>query len=450
MKRVLRAYLLGIAAPAGAAAWLLHGSQRGASDPVLAAVLLALGVLAANFPVMIRKNYKADAAPAIDLAFVVLFPAGAAVALVGLSRLLGDGVMCLRRNPATGKHRRRPVDLVFNTGMLMLSAAAAAVVYNGLASAELLPDGAGQFLSAVGAALALYVVNIALLVIAVAMMNRRSPFEVWAETAGVDLKLTAAVYAAGYLLALISPAHPWLAIVVLAPLAGVQLALKRAVQMRDQTIAAVESMADVVDKRDQYTFEHSQSVAKNAVLIARRLHLPDRDVETIRLAARVHDLGKIAVPDEILHKQGRLTAEEFEVMKQHPATGAEILAKFPEYREGRELVLAHHERIDGRGYPRGLAGDAIPLGARIISVADSWDAMTSDRPYRKALPAQVAMAELLRGRGIQWEPSVVEAFAATMPDVVPPEFELHPEHAAGMPLLRSLGAMAGAAISSIS
>ncbi len=450
MKRALRAYLLGIAAPAAAVVWLLLHSQRGTADPVLAAALLAAGVLAANFPVMIRKNYKADAAPAIDLAFVVLFPAGTAVALVGLSRLLGDGIMCLRRNPATGKQRRRPVDLIFNTGMLMLSAAAATVVFNGLASAELLPDGAGQFVSAVGAALSMYVINIALLVIAVAMMNRRSPIQVWAETAGVDLKLTAAVYAAGYLLALTSPAHPWIVLVVLAPLAGVQLALKRAVQMRDQTIAAVESMADVVDKRDPYTFEHSTSVARHAVRIARELHLPDRDVETIRLAARVHDLGKIAIPDEILHKEGRLTAEEFEVMKKHPATGADILAKFPEYSQGRELVLAHHERIDGRGYPHGLAADAIPLGARIIAVADSWDAMTSNRPYRKALPASVAMAELLRGRGIQWEASVVEAFAATMPDVVPPEFELEPQHAGAMPMLRSLGAMVGAAVSSIS
>ena len=439
-----------MAAPAAAITWLLFRSEQGTADPVLAGVLLAVGVLAANFPVMIRKNYKADAAPAIDLAFVVLFPAGAAVTLVGLSRLLGDGIMCLRRNPTTGKHRRRPVDLIFNTGMLMVSAGASAVVFHGLATAKLLPDGAGQFLAAVGAAVAMYVVNIALLVIAVAMMNRRSPFEVWAETAGVDVKLTAAVYAAGYLLALTSPVHPWIAIVVLAPLAGVQLALKRSVQMRDQTIAAVEAMADVVDKRDPYTFEHSQSVARHAVLIARQMHLPDRDVETIRLAARVHDLGKIAVPDEILHKAGRLSAEEFEVMKKHPATGAEILAKFPEYREGRDLVLAHHERIDGRGYPRGLAGEDIPLGARIIAVADSWDAMTSDRPYRKALPAEVAMAELLRGRGIQWEAAIVEAFAATMPDVVPPEFELQHEQVGGLPLLRSLGAIAGAAISSVS
>jgi putative nucleotidyltransferase with HDIG domain len=391
---------------------------------------------------MITKNYKADTAPAIDLAVVVLFPAATAVALVGLGRVLADGILCLRHNATTGKRRRRPIDLIFNSSQLMLAAATAAIVFQGVKSENLLPDGAGIFLAAIAAAVVMYVVNTTLVVIAVAMIGGRSPLVVWAEAAGVDLKLTAALYAAGYLLALTSVTHPWVAIVMLAPLAGLQLSLKRSVQMRDQTIAAVESMADVVDKRDPYTFQHSRSVAEHAVHIARQMHLADRDVERIRLAARVHDLGKIAVPDEVLHKRGRLTEEEFALMKNHPQTGAEILSKFPEYRRGLELVLSHHERIDGRGYPRGLSGDAIPLGARIIAVADSWDAMTSDRPYREALDQEVAMAELVRGRGTQWDSEVVAAFAATIPGVVVPEAEEARDHVA-IPLLRSLGAVAG-------
>jgi putative nucleotidyltransferase with HDIG domain len=198
-------------------------------------------------------------------------------------------------------------------------------------------------------------------------------------------------------------------------------------------------MADVVDRRDPYTFEHSQSVADHAVRTARRLRLPDKEVELIRLAARVHDLGKIAIPDEVLHKQGRLTEAEFELMKKHPQTGAEILAKFPEYKRGRELVLAHHERMDGLGYPRGLAGAAIALGARIIAVADSWDAMTSDRPYRKALASDVALGELLRGRGTQWDADVVDAFAETLAG----QPVARPRWAEVRPLLRSLGAAVG-------
>ena len=442
MNRALRLYLLGIAAPAAVVLVLMLGLPQAPSDSELAAVLVAIGVLAANFPVMIRKNYKVDATPAIDLALVVLFPPATAVALVGLVRLLGDGTLCLRRNPNTGKRRRRPIDLLFNTSQIVLTAAAAAIIYRGVLDSGALAEGAGALVAAVAAAGAMYVSTTTLVVIAVAMMSRRSPVQVWLEAAAVDWKLTASMYAAGYVLALVSATHVWVALVMLGPLAGLQLAMKRAVQMRDQTIAAVESMADVVDMRDPYTGQHSKDVALHSVRLARQMHLPESDVELIRLAARVHDLGKIAVPDEVLHKQGRLTDAEFAIMKMHPATGADILARFPEYRRGRELVLAHHERIDGRGYPRGLAGDAIPLGARVIAVADSWDAMTSNRPYRTALDPHVAMAELLRGRGIQWDAAVVNSFAASMPDLVPPEFEVEPERA-GLPLLRSLGAVAG-------
>ena len=442
MDRALRLYLLGIAAPAAVVLVLMLGLPEAPSDPVLAAVLVTIGALAANFPVMIGKNYKVDATPAIDLALVVLFPPATAVALVGLVRLLGDGTLCLRRNPNTGKRRRRPIDLLFNTSQIVLTAAAAAIIYRGVLNTGALAEGAGALVAAIAAAGAMYVSTTTLVVIAVAMLSRRGPVQVWLEAAAVDWKLTASMYAAGYVLALVSATHVWVALVMLGPLAGLQLAMKRAVQMRDQTIAAVESMADVVDMRVPYTGQHSKDVALHSVRIARQMHLPESDVELIRLAARVHDLGKIAVPDEVLYKQGRLTEAEFAIMKMHPATGADILAKFPEYRRGRELVLAHHERIDGRGYPRGLTGDAIPLGARVIAVADSWDAMTSNRPYRTALDPHVAMAELLRGRGIQWDAAVVDSFAASMPDLVPPEFEVEPDRA-GLPLLRSLGAVAG-------
>jgi putative nucleotidyltransferase with HDIG domain len=294
---------------------------------------------------------------------------------------------------------------------------------------------------AIVATAVMYTVSTGLDVIAAGLHNRRNPLEIWAEIFSADSKPTAALYVAGYLLAILSSGRPWLAVVMMVPIAAIQLALTRSVQLMEQTIAAVESMADVVDRRDPYTFQHSQSVADHAVRTARRLQLPDKEVELIRLAARVHDLGKIAVPDEVLHKQGRLTEAEFELMKKHPATGAEILAKFPEYKRGRELVLAHHERMDGLGYPRGLAGAAIALGARIIAVADSWDAMTSDRPYRKALEAEVALGELLRGRGTQWDPEVVNAFAETLPGAVPAE--AHTRWTEVRPLLRSLGAAVG-------
>jgi len=438
----IRACLLLTAAPATAVALLLlRLTPAGPGDPVLMLVLLVLGAAAANFPVMVVPRYKTDTGPAIDLAFVLLFSPATAVALVGLTRILGDGVLCFRRNPQTGTRRRSPIDLVFNSSQLMVAAACAAMIYHGVTASTALGSGLlAQLLAAALAATALYVVSTSAVVVAAGRMLRRSAFDVWAEAAGIELKQTAAIYIAGYLLAVLSNGRPLMAVVMMGPIAALQLALNRSAQIREQTVAAVESMADVVDRRDPYTYKHSQDVAAYAVRTARQLHLPDRDVEMIRLAARVHDLGKIAVPDSVLHKQGRLTDQEFELMKRHPQDGADILAKFPEYRSGRELVLAHHERVDGRGYPRGLSGSEIPLGARIIAVADAWDAMTSDRPYRAALDQGVALGELLRGRGTQWDSDVVDAFAATLPGAAA---EPEPHTGVAAPLLRSLGAVAG-------
>jgi putative nucleotidyltransferase with HDIG domain len=443
MTPLLRWYSVAIAAPAAAALLLLAGlATASVGDPLLMVLLVVFGATAVNFPIILSPKYKTDASPAIDLALVLLFPPALAVALVGLSRILGDGTLCLRRNPATGLKRRLPVDLAFNTSQLMLAAAASAVVYHGLGSPGALGTGViAQLVSAGMAALVMYVVSTSLVVVAAGRLTSRSAFQIWAESAATDLRQTGAIYAAGYVLAVVSNGHPVLAVVMMGPVAGLHLALKRSVQMREQTVAAVESMADVVDHRDPYTYQHSQSVAAHAVRTAKKLGLPDREVELIRLAARVHDLGKIAVPDEVLHKHGRLTNAEFELMKKHPQTGVDILEKFPEYRRGRELVLAHHERMDGRGYPRGLAGSAIPLGARIIAVADSWDAMTSDRPYRTALDPEVALGELLRGRGTQWDAEVVDAFAQTLPGAAELDPERHESFA--RPLLRSLGAVAG-------
>jgi putative nucleotidyltransferase with HDIG domain len=428
------------AAPAIAIIALLPAAPGAVTDPVLMAVLVTVGAVAANFPVMVSPRYKVDPTPAVYLACIVLFPPAPAVAMIGLSRALGDGALCLRRNPATGRRRRRPIDVVFNTSQLVIAASAAALPYQTLAAGG---GPASQVAGVVAAAAIMYAISTILVVIGAGLMTGRNPFDIWAEAAAVDLRQTAALYVAGYLLAVLSTGHTLLAVAMMVPVAGIQLALKRSVLLREQTINAVESMADVVDRRDPYTYQHSQSVAEHAVRTARRLRLPDHEVELIRLAARVHDLGKIAIPDEVLHKSGRLSSEEFELMKKHPETGAEILAKFPEYKRGRELVLAHHERIDGLGYPRGLAGSAIALGARIIAVADSWDAMTSDRPYRAALDGEVALTELMRGKGTQWDAEVVDAFAETLPGA-PVTGRPESWAEAGRPLLRSLGAAVGA------
>src|SRR5262249_4484170 len=213
----------------------------------------------------------------------------------------------------------------------------------------------------------------------------------------------------GFVTAILAVEHSWAPLVMVVPTAVVYLSTKRAVLLHEQTIAAVEAMADLVDRRDSYTAEHSKRVAANVAVIATALGASRDDVATMRLAARVHDLGKIALPDSVLSKPGRLTPGELTLMKTHPQLGHDILMRFPQYRKGREIVLAHHERIDGAGYPRGLSGDRIPLGARVLAVADALDAMTSSRPYRPAMRLHQAMTELRIGRGTQWSAEVVDA-----------------------------------------
>ncbi len=261
------------------------------------------------------------------------------------------------------------------------------------------------------AAAAMYLTNTLAVAIVISIQLRISVSEVWLLGRRRDSLSEAGLFLLGLVAARTAPTDAWIPLVMALPAAIIYLSTKRNVQLVEQTIAAVEALADTVDQRDPYTFQHSKRVADYSQRIARAMRLPADEVEKIRLAARVHDLGKIGVPNEVLHKQGALTDDEWQVMRRHPEMGYEILAKFPEYREGRELVLAHHERYDGKGYPSGLDGDHMRLGAQIIAVADTLDAMTSDRPYRKALPMETALAELHRGRGTQFNPLVVDTLA---------------------------------------
>jgi two-component system cell cycle response regulator len=173
--------------------------------------------------------------------------------------------------------------------------------------------------------------------------------------------------------------------------------------------STVLAIAEVIDSRDLGTANHSQTVGQYAAAIARELGLPDSIVDRVRFSGVVHDVGKIGIPDSILQKPGWLSAEDWIAMRRHPEIGASILSGVDMDDVG-EWVLAHHERPDGTGYPHGLSGHEIPLEARILAVADAYEAMTSDRVYRSAMPHEDARAELLRCAGTQFDQRVVEAF----------------------------------------
>lgn len=184
---------------------------------------------------------------------------------------------------------------------------------------------------------------------------------------------------------------------------------------RARLVTAI-GLAEALDLRDTGTASHSQTVARYAAMMAEQLGMDGREVERVRMAGLLHDIGKIGVPDAILNKPGALTDDEYAEMQRHPEIGARILGS-DVLDDVRHWVLAHHERPDGRGYPFGLAGDQVPLQARILAVADAYEAMTADRVYRKALGHEAARAELERCRGTQFDPAVVDAFLAVLDGV---------------------------------
>lgn len=179
---------------------------------------------------------------------------------------------------------------------------------------------------------------------------------------------------------------------------------------KQNLIESIFAFAKTIELRDHYTGEHGESTVHYAIEIARELNLPLQDIEHIREAAVLHDLGKVGISDKILHKKSKLTKREFEEIKRHPQIAADIIRPIQFMHDIVPLVLYHHERWDGKGYPAGLKKEEIPIGARIIAVADVYQALTSNRPYRKAFPKKEAMAIIKGGSGTQFDPAVVSAF----------------------------------------
>jgi putative nucleotidyltransferase with HDIG domain len=181
-------------------------------------------------------------------------------------------------------------------------------------------------------------------------------------------------------------------------------------QLQQTFVETSEALAEAIELRDAYTGGHTRRVTEYSMATARHLGLADTDLEQLRMAAILHDIGKLGVDDRILRKPGRLDASEFDQMKKHPRLGAEILNRIRYLGEVLPGIRSHHERNDGQGYPDGLRGRRIPLIARIIAVADTYDAMTSDRPYRQGLDKRIAIREIMDCAGSQFDPKVVSAF----------------------------------------
>ncbi len=215
--------------------------------------------------------------------------------------------------------------------------------------------------------------------------------------------------------------------------AGIESAqlLRRERELFRETIF---TLGQAVELRDEYTGEHTHRVTEYSVLLAEKLGMAEKDLDLIRIGTPLHDIGKIGIADAILNKPDRLTAEEFEVMKTHTVKGDEIVARIRDLHPIRPIVRSHHERWDGKGYPDGLRGEEISHLARVVALADAFDAMTSDRPYRNGMPVEVAFAEIEKGLGRQFDPIFARAFLAIRDLVVEAKRARECGPARGLPL----------------
>lgn len=228
----------------------------------------------------------------------------------------------------------------------------------------------------------------------------------------------------GWLMAIIAfEVGHWAALLFMVPLLLARYSFSKYTETRELFFGTVSALSQAIDAKDGFTRGHADRVSRIAGAIARELGLSEKQIEQIELAGLLHDIGKIGVEDRILMKPMRLEADEQELMRRHPIYGASILEPSAALRPLVPMVLHHHENYDGSGYPEGLKGDQIPLGSRIIIVADAYEAMTSDRIYRKALGHTRAMEQLVKYKGVQFDPGAVRALEQLIERKGPDSFE---------------------------
>jgi putative nucleotidyltransferase with HDIG domain len=415
---ILACAALGIAVPAAVIAGV------GRWDVV--ALLGAVGYVAESRTIRISTRVELSGS-LIPLAMAAVLFGPAAAAVVGLASMLSD--------------RRGPLErfVIFSCGRALAGAcaglgAAAVIALDGSA-------GVGHLLAAaVAAAVPATVVEFSVTAITLWLRHRTSPAELWRLARMHDLVsvalcapvaclfahayLTSGIWVLAFFVIPVAASH--LAFGMHAPKEQLIAALEQTnaeleaanSHLRRINMSFAEALVKAIDGRDAYTAGHSKAVAEYSRDIAREMGLGREEVARIHLCGLVHDIGKIGVRAEVLEKQAALDDGEWDEMRRHSVIGEAILLEVPGYSDMAEVVRSHHERWDGRGYPDNLRGEAIPLLARIIAVADSYNAMTSDRPYRQAMTPAAAIEQLVLGKGTQYEPAPVDAFLRVL-DLAP-------------------------------
>ncbi len=390
---------------AAAAGVIAGGPFTGLQWDQVGALGLLLVACESSATLLNARGLSWSASSTASLAAVVLSgPVGAA--LVGSCTLLA-----IRRGPS-------PAQRLFNSGMYTLSAFLAGRAYL-LFGGHVGTPGPSAFPALIGPFAAAAVVHVA-----VNFSLLRGVFWLTREAGaapgrlGLDCKLwlTDLGYGAfGVLIAALwSVLGPFTPVLVLVPVFVARWAVAQFAAQQRAYEATVSALCQAVETKDFYTRGHSERVSRGSVMIAKEIGMRADRVEAIRYAGMLHDVGKLGVPTSVLQKRSALTDDEYAAVQLHPMRGLDIVREIGFLDEALAGIMHHHERIDGRGYPMGLAGDEIPEFARVLSVADAFDAMTSDRSYRGARPVPEAVAELRKWAGTQFDPAFVDAFVTAI------------------------------------
>lgn len=361
---------------------------------------VAISVFAEFIPVSLPAGGEITIAFPID--FVVILVYGPALAMV---------IAVLSVVWELFRKRETWYKTIFNASQYALAVGLAGLVYQysgGMLAAQ---NFIHFIIPAALCALAYCIINSFLVTVVISLDSGEAISKVYR----VNIKETLPSYLAeaplGFIMAIIYMEIGILGILLFFfPLLLARRSFELYTKMRKMYLETIRTLATAIDAKDPYTHGHSDRVSKLAVGLARKLDFTEAEIEHIEYAAILHDIGKIGIADQILGKKGKLTEEEYKKIKEHPVIGAGIIESIEFLKNSSKAVLHHHERYDGNGYPDGLKGNEIPKDARLLAIVDAFDAMNSDRPYRKKLSAQEILNELEKENGRQFDPEMVKVF----------------------------------------
>jgi putative nucleotidyltransferase with HDIG domain len=336
----------------------------------------------------------------IDFVVILIYGPAFAICVTFIGEILGD---IFNRKTIWYK-------TLFNASQYVLATGIAGMVYQILGGVVGVVSLTNYIVPAAICAIVYYLINSSLFVIVISLAEGVSILSVWKNRIRGIIATYIALAPIGFVMALVyTSIGVWGIILFFFPLILARRSFELYTKMRKVYLDTIRALAAAIDAKDPYTKGHSERVAQIAVLLAQELYLSDRDIENIEYTALLHDIGKIGIDDRILGKSSKLSNEEFKKIKEHPIVGAKIIEPVDFLKNSYKTIYHHHEKYNGGGYPDGLKEKDIPLCARIITVADAYDAMGSDRPYRKKLSKEKILKEFTEQSGKQFDPQIVNA-----------------------------------------